>query len=674
MNEPRALPRQWWLAIIGLLLLLPVAFFWPLWWPGMDQRLAFLPGDFTDQQYAWRVFVAGEWRAGRLPLWDPYSFAGRPALPDTQLAAFYPLTLWQALFPPPLPLLAVELSAVAHLGLGALFSFGFVRRLTGRVEAGLCTAVAFGLGGYLTAYPMLQTAILQSAIWLPLGLWLSESALTQRSWPGLAWAGAAIGLSLLGGHPQTTMYAAYALGAYIVFRALTLRVGWQFLARALFVWGLTALGLSAVQWWPSLELAQVSPRAHVPYDQVSVGFQFFELLGLLRPNLVVWSPLYIGAAPLALAAVGVVLRARQAETLFWLAAFGVAVIFSLGGNTPVFPFIYDYVPGFRVFRAQEHAAFIISFTLAVLAGLGCAAVLQRVRVPRWAIVLGLALTFFDLYRASAGLNLTAPPAGGYFASTPASDFIAQAAAGQIWRVSGEALLPGGGNAGLYYNIREVTGNSPLYPSSRDAFHEMLPEVRWWQLLNVRYLLTRRAIDFPGLTLVLDDPARDQRLYELQLGGQAAWIAHQFEVAPDQESAFALAADMNWEPTDRAVLENAPDPAPAPAVGAERADVTRFEHQRVVVRAALSAPGILVISEPEYPGWAVRVNGQRATPLRAFGMLRAVALPAGEWEVEWRFESFSAYAGLTVTLLTVTVLIGLALWRHVRASHRPASPA
>jgi hypothetical protein len=655
------------LLIAAALIVLPFLFFWPLWWPGESQRRVFLYGDFTEQQYLWRIFVARELHAGRWPLWDPFTFAGRPALPDTQLAVFYPLTLWQALIPPPLPLLAVELSNVFHLGLAGVFCFGLARRLTGRAEAGLVAALAFSLGGYLTAYPLLQSAILQSAIWLPLSLWISEAAIARRSWLGIAGSGVAIGVSLLGGHPQTTMYAAYVTALYLIFRIASLKLGWRFFALSLAVWALTALGASAVQWLPSVELARVSPRASVPYDQVSVGFQLFELVSLFRPNLVVWSSLYIGALPFALAVLGAALRGRRVDILFWIAIFGVALVFSLGGNTPAFPLIYAYVPGFKLFRAQEHAAFIVSFALAVLAGYGCAVVLERVRLPRWAFVLGVGLILFDLYRATAHLNLTAPPPGGYFAATSAVEFLARQPQPENWRVSSEGLMPGGANASLYFQWRDVTGNTPLYPADRDAFHDLLPEVRWWQLLNVRYVLTRRVIDFPGLTQVVDDPARDQRLYQLDLGGRAAWVAHRVEIVPDQESAFALAADMNLEPLETAILEIAPALSPEPAAEPERISVTRFESQRVVIEAALSSPGVLILSEPIYPGWNVYVNGQPATALRAYGLLRAVALPAGGWQVEWRFEPLTVYAGMAVTITTMAVFAGLSLRNFTRSS-------
>ena len=46
----------------------------------------------------------------------------------------------------------------------------------------------------------------------------------------------------------------------------------------------------------------------------------------------------------------------------------------------------------------------------------------------------------------------------------------------------------------------------------------------------------------------------------------------------------------------------------------------------------------------------------------------VALPAGQWRVEWRFEPVIAYLGLAISLLTAG-LVGVMLWRGHRAAQR-----
>ena len=81
------------LMVWGLLL----AFRWPLVTSDQTARLYFGRGDLTDQFFAFRSFIAAELWAGHLPLWNPFIYAGHPALADIQSALFYPLTLLSTL-------------------------------------------------------------------------------------------------------------------------------------------------------------------------------------------------------------------------------------------------------------------------------------------------------------------------------------------------------------------------------------------------------------------------------------------------------------------------------------------------------------------------------------------------------------------------------------------------
>jgi hypothetical protein len=138
--------------------------------------------------------------------------------------------------------------------------------------------------------------------------------------------------------------------------------------------------------------------------------------------------------------------------------------------------------------------------------------------------------------------------------------------------------------------------------------------------------------------------------------------------PSQEAAIYFTSDMGKvDPLQTAVLETAPDPAPRPATGLESARVRYFSPHRVAADVALSAPGVVVFSEIDYPGWVVYANGERMESLRAFGLLRAVALPAGEWEIEWRFRPLTVYAGLALCAVTVLSLSGGFVYQKMRST-------
>ena len=52
----------------------------------------FPDGDFTHHFLPFSLFQQGELLAGRLPVWNPYTYGGHPFLADVQAAVFYPLS------------------------------------------------------------------------------------------------------------------------------------------------------------------------------------------------------------------------------------------------------------------------------------------------------------------------------------------------------------------------------------------------------------------------------------------------------------------------------------------------------------------------------------------------------------------------------------------------------
>ena len=389
------------------LLLLPLLFFQPLMGlVGGRQYLA--EGDFIDQFMAFAGFAVRELADGRLPLWNPYAYGGAPFWADIQSAVAYPpnlaLYLTAAAVWGRLPLLALELSVLLHLGLSAALTYGFARRHLGDRGGALLAALCFGLGGYLSGYPMLQLAILEGVTWLPLLLWAIERAADgdaaadggQQSAKSGArrprpdpWQALALALIILAGHPQTALH----LGIIGLGFALWMGWGWARSLRPTATYllsALLALLLSASGWLPALDFMRRSTRASADYAMLSGGFPPAELLGALLPGLTHWSPLYLGLLPLvlALAAMGRWLRAEAggdrplapagdgmaapveelAPPAIWPILGLAALLLSLGRHAFAFDLFYLLAPGFDLFRGQERAAVAVSFSGAMLAG------------------------------------------------------------------------------------------------------------------------------------------------------------------------------------------------------------------------------------------------------------------------------------------------------------------
>ncbi len=646
---------------VVLLLLAPFVFFWQIWWPWSTTRMGFEIGDFSEQHVAMRTFVVDEFRHGRLPFWDPYTFAGEPAVADSLFSTYYPPSLWQVLFPKEWMYWVLQVEALWHAGLLGVFTFLAVRRFTRSERAGALAGLAFAVSGYVTSYPMLQIIILQAATWLPGTVWALDVALTERSWRHVLVATVFLAWSILAGHFQTFMYVAYAAAAFFLWRSWRLRVSWSWVLRAGGVLLLGTLGLSAAQWLPTLQMLPFSPHANVDYDYISNGFQWRELVGLVWPDPDQWSPLYVGWLPLAFALLALI-RGPRRETGFWGIVGGVTLLLSMGRYGFLFPLVYRWWPGLTLFREQERWVLVTVFALIVLAGYGYAQLERRWAAARagfWPLIF---LIFLDLYRANGGVILQPVDPRGPFVPSAVVEHV-KTAAPPYGRISSEGNLPGGANAGLVYHVRDVVGSGPLYQTALDDFVNTVPEVRWWQMLNVRHVLTHRDLEHGGLRLIMVNG--ETRLYQTFIGAHSAWIVHHVKQVSSREEAIQVTAMSALDPFHTVVLETVPPFVLLPPRGEEHLEVVGFKHQWVAYRARLTSPGILVTSEMWYPGWKVYVNGQRGQMLRAYGILRAVALPPGEYRVEWRFEPLIMWIGIMVSMMTTMFMggFGVYVWKR-----------
>jgi len=172
-----------------------------------------LQGDLIELVTPSLERVRDAFEDGRWPLWNRYTGAGMPLLADPQSQAFQPLVLLGYVLP-----LFRAAGVVAALRVLFALVFGFLwMRRQGLGEApALAGSLAFGLGGFLLLW--LGWPIANSAALLPLVLY----GIARCDDPGgrrdpLLLALGTFAL-LLGGHPETILYAMGVALAFLVGR------------------------------------------------------------------------------------------------------------------------------------------------------------------------------------------------------------------------------------------------------------------------------------------------------------------------------------------------------------------------------------------------------------------------------------------------------------------------
>ncbi|MFC2046104.1 YfhO family protein [Chloroflexota bacterium] len=374
--------------ILALLILLPVLSFSDLLFS--DKTLYRL--DISSIHYPLGVFKARVFSSGQLPLWNPHILFGFPQLADQDIVALNPLNLVFLL--PIKPVLALSTFVVAHYILAGIFGYVMARSLRiGRVGA-FITAVTFAFSGYLVAQ-VTNLPIVTGSVWLPLIFFLFVKALETMRPIYAVLCGGAIAVQILAAHPQVVFYSLFTLGAYGLFRLIRLwrdtevdgrekRKRMTLLVTFLVIAVTVGLALAAVQIVPTWELKGLTGRATgLSYAMMTLfSLAPYNLLTFLFPNILgnpvigymgegVFEELhaYAGIVPLLLIPWSWAKKVRDSHVAFFTILAGGSLLLALGHHTPLYDLLV-HVPGFNFFRVPARWLYIVTFSLAVLAGYG----------------------------------------------------------------------------------------------------------------------------------------------------------------------------------------------------------------------------------------------------------------------------------------------------------------
>src|SRR5690606_12722172 len=129
----------------------------------------------------------------------------------------------------------------------------------------------------------------------------------------------------------------------------------------------------------------------------------------------------------------------------------------------------------------------------------------------------------------------------------------------------------------------------------------------------------------------------------------------------------------FDPRREVLLYDEPPTSGADADSfAGEATVLRHEPTEVEIAVRASDPGYLVLTDNYYDGWTATIDGAPTQVFRANHTFRAVAVPAGEHRIVFRFEPRPLRAGAMISLgawlLVAAYGAGLAVvrWRRRRA--------
>ncbi len=357
-------------------------FYWRLL---LTNQYTWLHGpDYANQVLPWYQFEASEWHHKRVPLWDPYEWAGQSIIGQGQPGVADPLNLplfWWPLRKSWISEGALHWFYVLPHWIAAMGFYKLCRELARSRIASVMAACFYTLGGIGSSldWPQMNHA----TVWGPIALmFVFRAGKGKAPLVSGVLSGFFLGLAWLSGHHQVPIYFTLTTVGFWIFFWITERERrWQ-IAQAAAAAMLFLFLVSAVQTLPALEYGRNARRfagaeealkwnEPVPYYVHEVfSMTPLSVLGIVLPGFDTSYPPHLGFIAVLLGFFGVVTTWHDRSTRWLTAIAAGGMFYSLGSNTIVQGLFYALVPMIEKARVPAIAQIIFDMGICGLAAAG----------------------------------------------------------------------------------------------------------------------------------------------------------------------------------------------------------------------------------------------------------------------------------------------------------------
>ncbi|HEX8969609.1 MAG TPA: hypothetical protein VF937_17125 [Chloroflexota bacterium] len=189
----------------------------------------------------------------------------------------------------------------------------------------------------------------------------------------------------------------------------------------------------------------------------------------------------------------------------------------------------------------------------------------------------------------------------------------------------------------------------------------IPTTRQLDLLGVRYIIANATT--PGRTDLQTVDFGDLRLFVRPEAVPLSLVIFNAGAVVDESGALRRMSSADFDPNRDVVLEG-PAASLNAGLASQAVQPEAAGPERWLGHVSLAQPGYLLQREAWYPGWRARVDGIDTPVMRADSVFRAVALSAGDHDVEVFFDSTSFQRGVLVSLFSLVVIMIVVAWRPI----------
>ncbi|MCX5782032.1 MAG: hypothetical protein NT145_04935 [Elusimicrobia bacterium] len=639
-------------------------------------------GNYEDiylHYYPLKHLVSQEIISGKIPLWNPYIFAGQPILANPQSAIFYPLNIIFYI----LPLhLAFNYSAVIHFFLGGLFFYLLLSNLRYCRSASLMGSIAYTFSSFLVyKLPAGHFIALTGYVWLPLII-LFLNKISENNNNNIGWIfalGASIACQFLSGHIFPVYISLFFILVHFAYKKF---VYWKNLLFS----GIISFLIISIQLIPTVELSQVVETANWPILVKNYSLPLKNLISIVLPNffgnirdhtyIFQESPsyfiekncLYFGLLPLFFAGLGFYLSIIR-KKYFYPVLFLIGIVLALGFNTFIYNLMYSLMPGIGFLRVPARFFYLSLIALIILSSYSWHNYAKKINVKLKIFLIIFTVVNLFVWGEKFIYSEDIRP---FLKKSDIASYISP-----LYRIITEPEKYSANKSMMYRNFN-LNGFEAVflkdftqYIGLQEKYVLTTTGLARWDLnsplskgFSLGYLVSsQKAANLK----FLGEISKNTFLYALEKPLPKVFIAEKYVYIPDSEpyEQIGYLKTLKFSPDKEILLGT--ELKKNPWISGKGTVISYLcGTSKIESEISLSSDSIVVFSEMFYSGWKAAYGKTKLQLLRGNKIFRVLVLPKGSYigknKIILYFQSQSFIFGLYITLafilsiLTYLVLI------------------
>lgn len=200
-------------------------------------------------------------------------------------------------------------------------------------------------------------------------------------------------------------------------------------------------------------------------------------------------------------------------------------------------------------------------------------------------------------------------------------------------------------------IQSVKGYTISLKDYHDAMDNgLFNNINYLNLLNVKYLLTTRALNHPILKLVFD---QNIKIYQNLATLPRASLYNKVEVIKSVKDCYNKISAPDFNIREKLIInEDFEEKLDSMPLDGSEINITQYHPNYITLDVNSPGNSVLFVNEIYYPEWKVLVDGKETKIYKANGLFRAIYLTKGQHYVKFYYSHTLLYLGLAVSLVTI----------------------